>query len=163
MEPLSSEHTQLILRNNLFFVIRSTGLANSVRYHESATLAALNQSRIAHLPVCSTAVSSSLRRFIFRTNRHRIHPSYLCNNHVFKPYFRIITCIGYLSTYFLIFLYYIFRDNPLNDRSDILRFPESHPNQFIQILIQSFRVHIHLLSNEDTVLLGLLQVILIDQ
>jgi len=56
---------------NLLFVVRTASLTNSVRHHQCATFAALYQSRSAHLPVCSSLISSALRRFILRTNRHR--------------------------------------------------------------------------------------------
>ena len=46
-------------------------LTNSVRHHQSAALAALYQSGSTHLPVCSSLISSTFRRFIFRTDRHR--------------------------------------------------------------------------------------------
>ena len=44
-----------------------------MRHHKSTTLAALYQIDSAHLPVCSTLISSSLRSFILWTNRHVLH------------------------------------------------------------------------------------------
>lgn len=63
----------LVNRNDLFLVVASTSLANSMRHHKSTTLAALYQIDSAHLPVCSTLISSSLRSFILWTNRHVLH------------------------------------------------------------------------------------------
>ena len=60
-----------ILRNDLFFVIAATGLANSVGNHQGSALAALDQCGISHLPVRSAGISVSLRGFIFRTNGHK--------------------------------------------------------------------------------------------
>ena len=56
------------LRDNLFLVVASASLANSVRHHQCAALAALNKIGSSHLPVCSSAVSSGFRMFILRTN-----------------------------------------------------------------------------------------------
>ena len=62
------------LRNDLFLVVRSASLANSVRHHKRAALAALYKIRSSHLPVCSATVSSCLGMFILRTNStHRLH------------------------------------------------------------------------------------------
>lgn len=54
-------------------VVRTASLANSMRHHQGTALAALYQIWSAHLPVCSTAVSSSFRRFILWTDRHGLH------------------------------------------------------------------------------------------
>ena len=59
--------------NDLFFVVGAACLADLVRYHQRTAFAALDQCRIAHLPVCSAAVSSCLRGLILGTNRHMIH------------------------------------------------------------------------------------------
>ena len=59
--------------NDLFLVVGAACLADLVRYHQRTAFAALDQSRIAHLPVCSAAVSSCLRGLILGTNRHMIH------------------------------------------------------------------------------------------
>ena len=59
--------------NDLFLVVGAACLADLVRYHQRTAFAALDQCRIAHLPVCSAAVSSCLRGLILGTNRHMIH------------------------------------------------------------------------------------------
>lgn len=59
--------------DNLFLVVASAGFANSMRHHQLTALAALYKIHRAHLPVCSSLISSSLGRFILRTNRHRFH------------------------------------------------------------------------------------------
>ena len=59
--------------NDLFLVVGTACLADLVRYHQRTAFAALDQCRIAHLPVCSAAVSSCLRGLILGTNRHMIH------------------------------------------------------------------------------------------
>ena len=51
-----------------------------MRHHKSTTLAALYQIDSAHLPVCSTLISSSLRSFILWTNRHGLHLLQLFKN-----------------------------------------------------------------------------------
>lgn len=56
--------------DNLLFVIGTASLANLVRYHQRAALAALDQRGVAHFPICSAAVSSCLRGLILGTNRH---------------------------------------------------------------------------------------------
>ena len=72
---------QLINRNDLFLVVRSTSLAYSMRHHKSTTFAAFYQVRSAHFPVCSSLISSSFGRFILRTNRHRLHLLYAFSIH----------------------------------------------------------------------------------
>ena len=65
---------KLILHlNNLSLIVASAGLAYSVRQHQGAALRALYQVGSAHLPVRSAAVSSRLRGFILRTDRHGSH------------------------------------------------------------------------------------------
>ena len=44
-----------------------------MRHHQRAAFAALYQSRSAHFPVCSSLISSGLRRFILRADRHFSH------------------------------------------------------------------------------------------
>jgi len=61
---------------NLLLVVRTAVLAYSVRHHQCTALAALNQSRSTHLPVCSSLISSTFRRFVLGTNRHRFTPPY---------------------------------------------------------------------------------------
>lgn len=56
--------------DDLFFVVCSAGLADSVRKHQLAAFAALNESRSRHFPVCSSLISSRLGAFIFWTDRH---------------------------------------------------------------------------------------------
>jgi hypothetical protein len=46
--------------NNLLLVIRTASLAYFVRHHKFAALAALYESRSAHLPVSSSLISSAL-------------------------------------------------------------------------------------------------------
>jgi len=46
--------------NDLLFIVGATSLANLMRNHQRAAFAALNQRRIAHLPIGSAAVSSCL-------------------------------------------------------------------------------------------------------
>ena len=60
----------LLDSDDLFFVVAAAVLAHSVRNHQLAAFAAFYQSRSSHFPVCSSSVTSSLGRFIFRTNRH---------------------------------------------------------------------------------------------
>ena len=74
----------LVNCNNLFLIIRTTSFADSVGHHKSAAFAALHQIRSAHLPVRSSLISSSFGRFIFWTNRHRLHLLY--------AFLRIHTC-----------------------------------------------------------------------
>ena len=74
-------YKKLIYRNDLFFVIRSTSFAYSVRHHKSTTFAAFYQVRSTHFPVCSSLISSSFGRFILRTNRHRLHLLYAFSIH----------------------------------------------------------------------------------
>ncbi len=62
--------------DDLFFVIRTAGLAYSMRHHKSTAFAAFYQVRSTHLPVCSSLISSSFGRFILWTNRHRSHLLY---------------------------------------------------------------------------------------
>lgn len=69
------QSSQLFCRQNLFLVVRMTSLAYSVRHHQCATIATLNKIWSRHLPVCSTAISSSLGMFILRTNSS--HDSHL--------------------------------------------------------------------------------------
>ena len=66
----------LVNRNDLFLVVASTSLANSMRHHKRTTFAAFYQVRSTHFPVCSSLISSSFGRFILRTNRHRLHLLY---------------------------------------------------------------------------------------
>ncbi len=54
--------------NNLFLVVRTTSLANSVRHHKSTALAALYEIGSSHLPVSSATVSPCLGMFVLRTN-----------------------------------------------------------------------------------------------
>ena len=63
---------QILIFNadDLSLIIRATSLADSVRHHQSAALAALYQVRSAHLPVSPAAVSSRFGRLILRTDRH---------------------------------------------------------------------------------------------
>ncbi len=91
-----------LYRNHFFFVIRSASLADSMRYHQSAASAAFHQGRFAHLPICSAAVSSCLRGFIFGTNRHVILPPIFPNFPYFlKPYLSIITIVPlFVNTFF---------------------------------------------------------------
>ena len=65
------------LRYNLFLVIRSASLANSVRHHKRAALAALYEIGSSHFPVSSATVSSCLGMFVLRTNS--THGSHLLN------------------------------------------------------------------------------------
>ena len=82
LKPLLSQaYFQLINRNDLFLVVRSTSLAHSMRHHKSTTFAAFYQVRSAHFPVCSSLISSSFGRFILRTNRHRLHLLYAFSIH----------------------------------------------------------------------------------
>ena len=62
---------QLINTDDFFLIIRAACLAYSVRHHQGAAFAALNQCRSTHFPVCSSLISSCFGRFILRTNRHR--------------------------------------------------------------------------------------------
>ena len=66
----------LVNRHDLFLVVASTSLANSMRHHKRTTFAAFYQVRSTHFPVCSSLISSSFGRFILRTNRHRLHLLY---------------------------------------------------------------------------------------
>lgn len=58
----------LILCDDLFLIIRTALLADSVRHHQRAAFAALYKSRSAHFPICASLVTSSFGRFIFRTD-----------------------------------------------------------------------------------------------
>ena len=58
----------LSLCNDFLLVVRTTILANSVREHKLAALRALYKIKSRHLPVSSSLISVSLRRFILRTN-----------------------------------------------------------------------------------------------
>ena len=71
----------LVNRNDLFLVVASTSLANSMRHHKRTTFAAFYQVRSTHFPVCSSLISSSFGRFILRTNRHRLHLLYAFSIH----------------------------------------------------------------------------------
>ena len=70
--PLCNAQTILSSVNtyNLLLVVRSAGLAHSVRYHKHTASAALYQSGSTHFPVCSPLIPSAFGRFILRTNRH---------------------------------------------------------------------------------------------
>ena len=98
-----------LYRNHFFFVIRSASLADSMRYHQSAAFAAFDQGRFAHLPICSAAVSSCLRGFIFGTNRHVILPPIFPDFPYFlKPYLSIITTVPlFVNTFFPLFSTYL--------------------------------------------------------
>lgn len=61
-------------------IVASASLAYSMRHHQGSALAALYQIWCAHLPVCSTAISSCFRRFILWTNRHGLHLLQLLKN-----------------------------------------------------------------------------------
>ncbi len=68
-------HDDLCFRvDDLFLVIRAACLAYSVRNHQRAAFAAFYQCRSAHFPVRSSSVSSSLGRFILRTNDRLYRP-----------------------------------------------------------------------------------------
>ena len=68
-----------VYRNDLFFVVRAACLAYSVGNHKSSAFAAFYKCRRAHLPVSSSGISSSLRRFIFWANRHLLTPPIYIN------------------------------------------------------------------------------------
>ena len=57
--------------NDFALVVRTAGLADSVRHHQCAAFAALHQSGCAHFPICPSLISSGLGRLILRTDRHR--------------------------------------------------------------------------------------------
>ena len=59
--------------DDLSLIVRAAGLADSVRHHQRAALAALYQGRSAHFPVRSSLVSSGFGRFILRADRHYLH------------------------------------------------------------------------------------------
>ena len=56
--------------NDFALVVRTAGLADSVRHHQCAAFAALHQSGCAHFPICPSLISSGLGRLILRTDRH---------------------------------------------------------------------------------------------
>ncbi len=80
-QPLLIPYEILIDRNNLFFIVASAVFAYSVRNHELPAFAAPHQSGLCHLPVCSSSVSSSFGRFIFRADRHLTSPPVIFHNH----------------------------------------------------------------------------------
>lgn len=65
--------TSILSRDDLFLIIRSAALADSVRHHQCAALAALNKSRSRHFPVRSSLISVASGRFVLRANRHQYH------------------------------------------------------------------------------------------
>ena len=67
--------SELLSCDDFLLVVRTASLANSVRHHKRATLAALYKIRSSHLPVCSTTVSSCLGMLILRTNCSHDHTS----------------------------------------------------------------------------------------
>ena len=67
-------HFELLLSgDDLLLVVASAALAYSVRHHQRAALRALYQSGSTHFPVCSSLISSSLGRFVLRTDGHILH------------------------------------------------------------------------------------------
>ena len=56
--------------NDLFFVIASASLANSVWHHKCAAFAAFYKVRSAHFPVCSSLIASCFGRFILWADGH---------------------------------------------------------------------------------------------
>ena len=69
----SEKPSGLVHRDDLFFVIRSASLADSVGSHQGSAFAAANKRRSGHFPGCSSAVSSRFGMLIFRTDRHGSH------------------------------------------------------------------------------------------
>ena len=63
-------HNGEALINNLFLVIASAVLADSMGHHQLSTFAAFYQSRSSHFPVCPSLISSPFGRFILWTYRH---------------------------------------------------------------------------------------------
>ncbi len=71
-EP-SMRYTLTLCCDDLFLIVRTAALANSVRHHQRAALAALNKSRSRHFPVRSSLISVASGRFVLRANRHQYH------------------------------------------------------------------------------------------
>lgn len=59
--------------NDFFLIVASASLANSVRHHQGAAFAAFYQIRSAHLPVCTSFITSCFRCFVLWTYGHRLH------------------------------------------------------------------------------------------
>jgi hypothetical protein len=59
--------------DDFLLIVCTAILADSVRHHKGTALAALNESRSSHFPVCSSSVSVASRRFILRADRHLLH------------------------------------------------------------------------------------------
>lgn len=77
---------------NLFLVVASACLAYSMWHHQSATLAALYKIWSSHFPVCSSTISSSLRRFILWTDRHFLTPPTVILLCFLQHFFDYINC-----------------------------------------------------------------------
>ena len=67
-KPAVFRYLLSILAYDLFLIVRTASLANSVRNHKRTALAAFNKCGSGHFPVCSSFISSSLGRLILRTN-----------------------------------------------------------------------------------------------
>ena len=64
----------VLYRDDLSLVVASAGLADSMRSHKGSALAALNQSRSAHLEDSgSLGISSGFGMLILRADRHGLH------------------------------------------------------------------------------------------
>ena len=59
--------------DDLSLVVASASLADLMRLHQSAALAALYKSRSRHLPLRMLHISSRLGMFILRADRHGLH------------------------------------------------------------------------------------------
>ena len=73
--------------DDLFLIIRSASLADSVRSHKSSAFAAAYKRRSSHFPGSSSAVPSCFGMLIFRADRHGFTPPYTSKRyHGFSPF-----------------------------------------------------------------------------